>query len=252
MDGTEYLQLFLVSSPIIKGVYLTLLFMSLASWSIIFLKLLQYRKVEKTILADTDVLRGSGSLRTLSQKLGQGEDAVTAAVARYASTEYDELIMLQCTHQEQARSILEQLRHGLGDEVESLVHGLGRKLPFLSVCASTAPLMGLFGTVWGIFHSFQGFSSMTKAASFQIVGQGLGEALGTTIAGLLVAIPATLFYNMLLSRLVSIERSIGLFASLLLRLAKNDLLLRNGSSCSESPEESHGAASAATSRMSRL
>jgi biopolymer transport protein TolQ len=252
MDGTEYLQLFLVSSPIIKGVYLTLLFMSLASWSIIFLKLLQYRKVEKTILADTDVLRGSGSLRTLSQKLGQGEDAVTAAVARYASTEYDELIMLQCTHQEQARSILEQLRHGLGDEVESLVHGLGRKLPFLSVCASTAPLMGLFGTVWGIFHSFQGFSSMTKAASFQIVGQGLGEALGTTIAGLLVAIPATLFYNMLLSRLVSIERSIGLFASLLLRLAKNDLLLRNGSSCSESPEESHGAASAATSRTSRL
>jgi biopolymer transport protein TolQ len=227
MAGTDYVQVFINSSPIIQVVYLVLLAMSLTSWTIIFLKLFQFRRIARLISADTDVLRGSGTMRTLLEKLSPGPESITRKVARFAAAEYRDLTRLEVDKHERARIVLEHLRHGLDKEIDGRVQSLFRPLTFLLVCASTAPLIGLFGTVWGIFHSFQGFTNLTRASSFQVVGQGLGEALGTTIAGLLVAIPATLLYNLLLARLGSIERGTARFSFLLLKRAREDLLHRS-------------------------
>jgi len=76
---------------------------------------------------------------------------------------------------------------------------LDTHLPFLATVGSTSPYVGLFGTVWGIMHSFQGLASV-KQATIATVAPGISEALVATAMGLLAAIPAVIFYNRFASR----------------------------------------------------
>ncbi|MCT7358665.1 protein TolQ [Thalassolituus pacificus] len=76
---------------------------------------------------------------------------------------------------------------------------LDTHLPFLATVGSTSPYIGLFGTVWGIMHSFQGLASV-KQATIATVAPGISEALVATAMGLLAAIPAVIFYNRFASR----------------------------------------------------
>lgn len=78
-------------------------------------------------------------------------------------------------------------------------------MSILSTCASVAPLLGLFGTVWGLIHAFVRISQ-SQIADITIVAPGIAEALITTLAGLLVAIPALAMYNYVLSRMRSLDR----------------------------------------------
>lgn len=223
MPPTDYLQIFLRSSLIIQVVYVTLAFMSVTCWGIVFLKLAQFRRLRERIAEDTESLLNAKDLDSAFLNLAPGPDHVTHRVAQAGYMEYQELGDLELPPGERPKIVLENLRHTLRDEVRREMSDSFRPLPFLGVCANAAPLMGLFGTVWGIFHSFQGFGNLGRSASLLIVGQGLGEALGTTIAGLLVAIPATLFHNYFLNRLGELERSLTRFSQLLLKLIKNDL-----------------------------
>ena len=76
---------------------------------------------------------------------------------------------------------------------------LTRNLPFLATCANAAPFIGLFGTVWGIMHSFHSIG-MAQSAALATVAPGISEALIATAIGLLVAIfSATIFYNYFLA-----------------------------------------------------
>ena len=77
---------------------------------------------------------------------------------------------------------------------------LENHLSFLATVGSTSPYIGLFGTVWGIMHSFQGLAVM-KQATIASVAPGISEALIATAMGLLAAIPAVIFYNRFTSRL---------------------------------------------------
>ena len=71
---------------------------------------------------------------------------------------------------------------------------LERHLPFLASVGSTAPFVGLFGTVWGIMHSFQGIAN-SQSTNLAVVAPGIAEALFATAIGLVAAIPAVLAYN---------------------------------------------------------
>lgn len=167
------------------------------------------------------MLQDATELQAALLNLEPGSISHKVALAGY--NEYQELQILSLSQGERVKVVLESARHAFRDETRLQISNIFRPLFFLGVCANAAPLMGLFGTVWGIFHSFQGFGNMSRAASLMVVGQGLGEALGTTIVGLLVAIPATLFYNYFLSRLGELERSVSQFAQIFLKLIKNDL-----------------------------
>lgn len=221
MPDIAYLHIFLRSSWIIQGVYLLLATMSVICWGLVFAKLIQFRRLSKAVAEDAETLREARELQPAYLNLSPG--SITQKVAQAGHDEYLELQGLGLPPGERAHIVLESLRHTLRDEVRRQAGAGFRPLTFLGVCANAAPLMGLFGTVWGIFHSFQGFSELSRAANLMVVGQGLGEALGTTIAGLLVAIPATLFYNYFLSRLGELERNLSHFAQLFLKLVKNDL-----------------------------
>lgn len=88
---------------------------------------------------------------------------------------------------------------------------LDTNLPFLATVGSTSPYIGLFGTVWGIMHSFQGLA-MVKQATIATVAPGISEALVATAMGLLAAIPAVIFYNRYASRVDHLTTAMYTFA----------------------------------------
>ena len=92
--------------------------------------------------------------------------------------------------------VIDQVADRLAEDEESY-------LPFLLTCASVAPLIGLFGTVWGLIHAFIRISEK-QSADITVVAPGIAEALITTLAGLIVAIPALIMYNFLVVKVRNI------------------------------------------------
>src|SRR5439155_18764244 len=95
--------------------------------------------------------------------------------------------------------------------VDSFVEQERQNLPLLATCAGVAPLLGLFGTVWGLVHAFMRISEK-QIADIVTVAPGIAEALITTLAGLLVAIPALLMFNYLQVQVRIIEQRLGAMA----------------------------------------
>jgi biopolymer transport protein TolQ len=86
----------------------------------------------------------------------------------------------------------------LNGAVDKEIENIESKLTFLATVGSTTPFIGLFGTVWGIMHSFQAIA-VSKNTNLAIVAPGIAEALFTTALGLLAAIPAVIAYNKFIS-----------------------------------------------------
>ena len=91
------------------------------------------------------------------------------------------------------------------------IHRLERGISFLATTGSSAPFIGLFGTVVGIINSFQGIAA-SGSASLAVVAPGIAEALIATAVGLLAAIPASIFYNYFVTHIGEITSAIELFA----------------------------------------
>jgi biopolymer transport protein TolQ len=94
---------------------------------------------------------------------------------------------------------------------------LERGVNFLATTGSSAPFIGLFGTVWGIMESFRNIGAM-KSASLAVVAPGIAEALIATAAGLAAAIPAVIFFNYFLGRINVISTEMDNFASELINI----------------------------------
>jgi len=118
--------------------------------------------------------------------------------------------------------IKENLRRALRHGVSSQMEKLSSSLSFLATCANAAPFIGLFGTVWGIMHSFHNIGMM-KTASLAVVAPGISEALVATAIGLAVAIPATIAYNYFQGMLGRIEAELINFAGVFLNRVQREL-----------------------------
>ena len=101
-----------------------------------------------------------------------------------------------------------------------------RFLPLLATTGSTAPFIGLFGTVWGIMVSFQDIG-LKGAANLAVVAPGISEALVATAMGLAAAIPAVVAYNQFANRIRMIESEMNHFSAEFLNLLKRDLMRRS-------------------------
>ena len=96
---------------------------------------------------------------------------------------------------------------------------LERSIPFLATTGSTAPFIGLFGTVWGILRAFQKIG-ITGQATLQVVGPDIAHALIATAVGLAAAIPAVMAYNFFVSRLKVLDTEMDNFSSDFLNIVK--------------------------------
>ncbi len=181
------------ASLIVKLVMLLLTYVSVMSWYWIFRKWFQLRDArKKTDRFERDFWSG-GDLATLYQ------DAVAApqrsgALERIFAAGFHEFTKLRGQKNLDTASVIDGVRRAMRATYQRELDDLEAHLAFLASAGSVSPYVGLFGTVWGIMHSFRGLSSM-QTATLAAVAPGIAEALVATAIGLFAAIPAVVAYN---------------------------------------------------------
>ncbi|SES13343.1 Cell division and transport-associated protein TolQ [Tranquillimonas rosea] len=187
--------LFARATLTVKLVMLVLLGASVWAWAIIIQKHIAYRRA-RSEAARFDAAFWSGEpLDDLYRQLGPDPDGRAEAVFAAGMTEW------QRSHRQDGVLIpgaQARIDRSMDVAIANQAEDLERGLPFLATVGSTAPFIGLFGTVWGIMHAFIQIAE-AQNTNLAVVAPGIAEALLATGLGLLAAIPAVIFYNKLTS-----------------------------------------------------
>lgn len=192
---SSIIGLILNASFIVQLVMFLLLLASVISWTLIFKKSSQLKRLDKSADEFEDDFWSVGDMNRLHHTWGsqnqQSEGMSAIFVAGYR--EYSRLAKKpNLGRTEIIDGVHRAMRVVLNREIDELEH----HLPFLATVGSTAPYVGLFGTVWGIMNSFRSLGAM-KQVTIATVAPGISEALIATAMGLFAAIPAVIAYNRL-------------------------------------------------------
>ena len=181
---------------VVKLVMASLLLASVWSWAIIFEKARVFRGLSSKARAFEDAFWSGGSLKELYDRVGDAPDHPLATVFSVAMREWTLASERGLSvGDERGRGNLEaRIDRVMAVAVQRAIEDLERRLGFLASVGSTAPFVGLLGTVWGIMNSFQSIAA-TKDTSLAVVAPGIAEALLATALGLAAAIPAVVAYN---------------------------------------------------------
>jgi biopolymer transport protein TolQ len=190
-------DLFLQSDSIVKFVLLILLIASFWSWAVIFDKVLRLRRLRQAAASFEDTFWSGGSLDDLYDRVGQRPVDPMSAVFAAAMREWRRSAAKGLLGTPGMRLSLQQrIERVMNVTVGREMDRVERFMSFLATVGSTAPFVGLFGTVWGIMNSFQAIAA-SKNTSLAVVAPGIAEALFATALGLVAAIPAVVAYNKL-------------------------------------------------------
>jgi len=194
-------ELILGASLTVQLVMLVLFLASVTSWYMIVQRLMLYRRIEQEILAFEDHFWSGVDLAQLYREGNEAvsEGNVPTGLESIFRAGFKEFSRLSQQSDIQADAILEGARRAMRVATLRESERLEANLPFLASVGSTSPYIGLFGTVWGIMHSFRGLANATQA-TLATVAPGISEALIATAMGLFAAIPAVLAYNRFASR----------------------------------------------------
>ena len=178
--------LFLRADIIVKAVMIILVVFSIYSWAIIFDKIRLFRKINKSAEEFEEKFWKSKSAETFYNNLPSTTNDPMAELFKSS---------MQMVMKSRSKSNLsERLAGVLEANIEKQMTNVDKNYTFLATVGSTAPFIGLFGTVWGIMNSFQSIA-ISRNTSLAIVAPGIAEALFATALGLLAAIPAVIAYN---------------------------------------------------------
>ena len=179
------MSLFLRADIVVKSVIILLIAASIYSWAIIIEKFKMFKKINQSTVEFEEKFWKSKSAESFYNNLPANKDDPMSNVFRKT---------MQVVLKSRSRSNLnEKLTGLLESNIESEVNFLEKNFSFLATVGSTAPFIGLFGTVWGIMNSFQSIA-VSRNTSLAIVAPGIAEALFATALGLLAAIPAVIAY----------------------------------------------------------
>ena len=180
------LNLFIRADIIVKSVIIILIASSVYSWAIIFDKIRLFRKINKSSEEFEEKFWKSKSAETFYNSLPSNIEDPMALVFKGS---------MQTVMKSRSKSNLsERLTSILEVNIEKQMNVIDKNYTFLATVGSTAPFIGLFGTVWGIMNSFQSIA-ISRNTSLAIVAPGIAEALFATALGLLAAIPAVVAFN---------------------------------------------------------
>jgi biopolymer transport protein TolQ len=182
------IQLFLRADFIVKSVIVILIAASVYSWALIFDKYKLFKKIEKSTSSFEEKFWKSRSAESFYNTLANREKDPVANIFQSAMAE---LIKTKSKSSAvQSARVSRVIEISADKEIKSIE----KNFTFLATVGSTAPFIGLFGTVWGIMNSFQSIA-ISRNTSLAIVAPGIAEALFATALGLLAAIPAVIAYN---------------------------------------------------------
>lgn len=204
------------TSPIVNATLLLLMFFSIVTWSIVLIKLYQQWHDAQYDKAFVAAFWATQEWRLAAQ----ASDVMQGKHAYLARTGFTELREAQ-QHSNAMQHLgapQDGLERSLRQTVQNLQRQLESGLTALASIGSTAPFVGLFGTVWGIMHALTEISS-TGSASLDVVAGPIGEALIATAIGIATALPAVLAYNYFLRRMRLMVADLENFAHDFMRLA---------------------------------
>jgi len=187
------LNLFLQADIVVKLVMLVLLLASVWVWTIIIEKVVTLRRVNREASQFEDEFWSGGSLDTLYEREGADPTNPIAAVFGAAMSEWKRTARIAGSEIGKT-SVRERVDRAMNVTIMREMDRLERFMIFLASVGATAPFIGLFGTVWGIMHSFSAIAAMHNT-DLAVVAPGIAEALFATAIGLVAAIPAVLAYN---------------------------------------------------------
>ena len=180
------LNLFLRADIIVKSVIIILIVCSIYSWAVIIEKFRLFKKINKSSEEFEENFWNSKSAETFYNSLPTKVDDPMAVVFQDA--------MESLLKKKSKNNLSERMSTFLEVGIEKQMSKIDKGFTFLATVGSTAPFIGLFGTVWGIMNSFQSIA-ISRNTSLAIVAPGIAEALFATALGLLAAIPAVVAYN---------------------------------------------------------
>ena len=193
------LDLVLHASFVVQLVLAVLVLASILSWTLIFERSRVLRKAGRA--ADDFERRfwSGGDLSALYRDLGQNPKSLTGLAAIFRSG-FKEFVRLRKGEDLDPMAVIQGAERSMRVALSREMDRLEANLSFLATVGSTSPYIGLFGTVWGIMHSFHALGNV-KQATLALVAPGISEALVATAIGLFAAIPAVIAYNYFLGRI---------------------------------------------------
>jgi biopolymer transport protein TolQ len=232
-ERLNVIEMVLNAGLMVQFVMLLLFLFSIASWAIIFIKYIQIRKAYKESAFFVEYFWQSKDFSDAFSQAKKLQFGPIARVFRVAYIElrkvYNDAPLLNNSNQDNKISFdegargFENVKRALqragNTESIRLIH----MIPFLATTGSTAPFIGLFGTVWGIMHSFHSIAYQKGGSSIAAVAPGISEALVATAAGLAVAIPAVIAFNYFSQKIRIIESELDSFSSDLLNIIEREL-----------------------------
>ena len=181
-------QLFLRADFVVKGVILILIASSIFSWALILDKYRLFKRIDKSTKLFEDKFWKSKSAETFYKNL---PDKIDDPLAQVFKSTMEELIK---TRSKSSAVQSARVQRVVEVSIDKQSKDIEKNFTYLATVGSTAPFIGLFGTVWGIMNSFQSIA-ISRNTSLAIVAPGIAEALFATALGLLAAIPAVIAYN---------------------------------------------------------
>jgi biopolymer transport protein TolQ len=195
--------LFMQADIVVKLVMVMLLLASIVVWAVVFTKVADLRRVNRMADGFEDRFWSGGSLEELYDQEGSRPVHPIAAVFGAAMGEWRRSARVAGADMTRG-SVNDRIDRAMNVTISREMERMERWMVFLASVGSIAPFVGLFGTVWGIMHSFSAIAAMHNT-NLAVVAPGIAEALFATAIGLVAAIPAVLAYN-------QISTSIGRFA----------------------------------------
>ena len=200
---------------IVKAVIIGLAFASLVTWTVWLAKTLELRSARSAVRRDIRTLSGATTFAQAHELLHDGDSPVSQMMQGAAQE-----IRLSATLR------AEGLKERIALQLERIEMAVSRKISrgtgVLATIGSTAPFVGLFGTVWGIMNSFIGISN-AHTTNLAVVAPGIAQALLATAFGLVAAIPAVMIYNVLARQTAHYRAYLGDASAQLMRLVSRDL-----------------------------
>ena len=206
------MNLFIRADIIVKSVIIILIACSIYSWAVIIDKFKLFKKINRTSEEFETKFWNSKSAESFYNNLPANIDDPMALVFKEA---------MQSLLKKKSRTDLNsRMTTMLETGIEKQMSKISKGFTFLATIGSTAPFIGLFGTVWGIMNSFQSIA-ISRNTSLAIVAPGIAEALFATALGLFVAIPAVVAYNKISNDLskyfISLETFMDEFSTIFFR-----------------------------------
>ena len=206
----DLLHVFRQGDPVLIAAFLILILMSVATWTIMIIRTVKLRQAKKANAQVKDLIWGAKSLDEAAHIARENEDAPMSTMLLDAVKADDFFHRNKDTDLASgvpfSQYLLRQIHHNLSQIMRQFDGGLTA----LASIGSSAPFIGLFGTVWGIYHALINISDSGQVSIAAVAGP-IGEALVATALGLFTAIPAVLAYNCLVRGNKTLQQDLHAF-----------------------------------------